>query len=967
MHRVLRHGSLSLCALVFSLFGYHVVMGLGGPSASASEVLDRGGLRRLFGESEYRLSELRLLERTCYFVRERYVEPTRVRPELMFDAALDAVERQVDSVLLQKEQGGKLLNVSVGAFSTTLSLGPIDTLDQMRGELGRLARILDERLDENRYKKPEVEYAMINGVLSTLDPHSSLLPPEDSKNLAVENDGEFGGLGITITLVEGKLTVEYPLEDSPAFRAGVLAGDQIVRINEESTVNMSLEEAVSRLRGPVGEPVRVMIMRDLFTEPRPFQIVREVIKYNPPEGRLLEGGVGYIRIKNFNSNVTTELDNLLASFKRELGRTPAGLVLDLRDDPGGLLSQAVDVSSRFLETGATVVSTAGASDGQKIERSKWANGEIAYPMIVLTTAHSASASEIVAGALRNLDRAAVMGERTFGKGSVQHLFENSDASRLKLTVAHYLTPGEKSIQNVGIPPDVELVPYIIQMRNVSDGRKRGKVTKVDKGDARNLRKEPAATVLWRTRVTREADLDHPLVGSDPAFEAPSFRLPFLDRLPDDDTPRRVQQDFTKDWEVLLAREILLNTRGNRRADVVMGAAEVVARREVEERARIQEAFGKLGIDWTSGSQPAAADVELGLDLGPDGLLVAGEEEVLTLSITNRGETPLHQLLAVSKASAEYFDGVEFFFGRVEPGATKSWTRRIKLPAGYPTETDGIRFLIQDESGRVFAERTLAVRTRGEPLPDWAYAFRIRDDGASGSRGDGDGIPERGEIVVLDFTLTNRGEVPLRGAQARLKNLSGKDLDLRVGVVDFPVVGPGAQATDSLSFEVRGTGKDGLLEVELSVGSDEQYDYASVIRGSFYDYAFQKELLKIPTEERALGNEGRELLAALSLSREPSRLEITRVPPGEQEAGSVVISGVARDDHGVRDLIVYHGKEKIYYRGGEASVLTIPFTVERELQAGLNSFILLVQDDQGLKQSRQISVYAPGGVKAPAQP
>jgi carboxyl-terminal processing protease len=951
MSRVFRHFLLFCVALVASLASYHVATGLGGPSATFAQANDiRENLGVLAGSSGYHLPDLKLLDRVRYYVSEKYIDPSRIDPPAMFDAALDAVERRVDSVLLQREPGGKFLHVSVGAYTTTLVLGPLTDLEKVRKELGRVAAVLDERLVDPDLKRQDIEYAMINGMLSTLDPHSSLLPPDDAKEMETENQGEFGGLGITIMLDDNRrLSVEYPLEDGPAFRAGIKSGDQILRINDESTVNMTLDEAVSRLRGNVGDPVTILVDRDLFQEPKAFTIVRETIKLNPPEGQLLEGGIGYIHIKNFQINATKELDGLMAGFRRDLNGEPTGLILDLRDDPGGYLNQAVEVASRFLEQGAVVVSTVGSDNENAVERARYAFGETGFPMVVLTSAYSASASEIVAGALRNLDRAAVFGERSFGKGSVQHLFDNADDSRLKLTVAQYLTPGDRSIQSVGIPPDVELVPVVIQSHDVYEAKK-----KTVKG-AKPTRTEPAVSLLWRSRVSREADLDHHLEKQGENAEKPAYRLTYLSPLKLDE-PRTEKRDLAKDWDVQFAREVLLNTRGNRRADVVLGASTVVARHDEEEKRRILEAFKAQGVDWSTGSQPAKPAVDLALDLGSDNLLVAGTDDEIKVIATNNGDQPVYQVFAVVKSDADWVDGAEFFFGRIDPGQSRTWARHVKLPAGYPTEVDNATLTLRDASGVTLGEKKVKVSSENRELPHYTYSLRLVDDGTGHSHGNGNGVPEVGETVELELALTNLGSVPANGAFARLRNQAGKDLDLQSGAIELGNPGPGQTTKGRFTFAIRGTGDKGWLPVELSVGCDDLFDYGSVVRAGFWDYAFENEKLRLPVGDDVSEARKAEALQQLARLRSPPTLEVTRAPATEVQDASAVVSGMVRDDAGVRDLIVYQGKRKVYYRGGEGAVNSMPFSVERQLEPGLNTFVFLAHDNLGLTSSREVSVY-----------
>lgn len=300
----------------------------------------------------------------------------------------------------------------------------------------------------------------IRGMLSSLDPHSAYLPPDAYKELQVDTKGSFGGLGIEITLRDGILTVVSPIEDTPAARAGVLAGDQIIKIEDEFTKDMTLMQAVKLMRGPKGTPIELTIRREGQDEWLDLTLVREVIRIKSVKYRPLEPGYGYLRLTQFQERTATEAAAALESLANEMPEGLQGLVLDLRNNPGGLLSQAVSVSDIFLDSGL-VVYTEGRLDNQaqKFYAHK-GNSRTDFPMIVLVNGGSASASEIVAGALQDHRRAIILGTQTFGKGSVQtilpiHAEDTDDSnSAIRLTTARYYTPNGRSIQATGITPDI---------------------------------------------------------------------------------------------------------------------------------------------------------------------------------------------------------------------------------------------------------------------------------------------------------------------------------------------------------------------------------------------------------------------------------------------------------------------------------------------------------------------------------
>jgi carboxyl-terminal processing protease len=298
-------------------------------------------------------------------------------------------------------------------------------------------------------------YGAINGMLTALDPHSSFMSPETYKEMKIETKGAFGGLGIEISIKDGILTIISPIEDTPAFRAGVKSGDQILKIDDKFTKDLTIMDAVKRMRGEKGTKVTLTIMREGFDRPKEFSIVRDIIQVKSVKFKMLDDGYGYIRIAQFQEKTSDDLQKALATLNESNKGKMKGLVLDLRNDPGGLLDQAVKVSETFLEEGKLVVYTEGREkDAQMRFTARKGDKQDNYPIVVLINSGSASASEIVAGALQDHKRAVVMGVQSFGKGSVQTIIPLSDNSGLRLTTARYFTPSGRSIQAKGITPDI---------------------------------------------------------------------------------------------------------------------------------------------------------------------------------------------------------------------------------------------------------------------------------------------------------------------------------------------------------------------------------------------------------------------------------------------------------------------------------------------------------------------------------
>jgi carboxyl-terminal processing protease len=309
---------------------------------------------------------------------------------------------------------------------------------------------------ENQYvdevSPRELVYNAIKGTLRGLDPHSSFLDPDSYKEMQVETSGSFGGLGIEITLRDDILTVVSPIEGTPAYRAGLHSGDRILKIDGIATKDMQLADAVKRMRGKPGSKVTVTIAREGWTEPQDFAIVREQIHIQSVRSQDLEDGIEYIKLRQFQEQTASDLEQALDRAEKSGMK---GLVLDLRNNPGGLLTSAVEVTEKFIEDGKLVVYTEGRIRNQNMRFTAHAKHPLlGVPMVVMVNQGSASASEIVAGALQDWGRAIVLGTQSFGKGSVQTIIPLSDGSGLRLTTAKYYTPKGRSIHGKGITPDI---------------------------------------------------------------------------------------------------------------------------------------------------------------------------------------------------------------------------------------------------------------------------------------------------------------------------------------------------------------------------------------------------------------------------------------------------------------------------------------------------------------------------------
>jgi carboxyl-terminal processing protease len=346
---------------------------------------------------------------------------------------------------------------------TTLSAGADETYEGLKLFTDVLEQVEKNYVDE--VDTNELIKKAIQGMVSSLDPHSALLPPEDFEDLQIDTSGKFTGIGIHITMRDGMVTVISPIDGTPAHEAGIKARDIILKVDGEAV--RDLRKAVNMMRGPKGTSVKVTIMREGFKDPVEFELVRDVIPILSIKATLLKPGYGYIRVTNFTGKTTEDLVEALD----EIESGPdglKGLILDLRDNGGGLLEQAIKVSDLFLDEGEILSIKGRNNRNTKIFKAHPSDNHRHYPMVVLINGGSASASEIVAGALQDHKRALIVGTTSFGKGSVQTVETLRDGSGLKMTIARYYTPNGRSIQAKGIEPDIVIKHQIIDESNLDD-------------------------------------------------------------------------------------------------------------------------------------------------------------------------------------------------------------------------------------------------------------------------------------------------------------------------------------------------------------------------------------------------------------------------------------------------------------------------------------------------------------------
>ena len=762
------------------------------------------------GTQPYDLTELRVLNAVIVHVKDHYVEPERVNPKRMLLAGLNAIQRSVAPVMIDYVEGAPTLTVRVNNQQRDFRVDDVRAPWDLSTHFRQIFAFLQQNLQGTDVDLHDIEYAAVNGMLRTLDPHTVLLTPEVYTEMRMTTRGEFGGLGIVISVRDGQLTIIRPMPGTPASGAGLARGDRVVKINEEATLNMPLNEAVSRLRGAPGSRVSVFVVREGangWTTPRRFDLVRAVIHIESVESRMLEGGVGYIKIKSFQGNTFEDMQRALAQLHRQ-GQM-RGLVLDLRDNPGGLLDQAVRISDAFLTSGVIVTTSSNDRSQRDVKEAVAEGTEPNYPMVVLINGGSASASEIVAGALKNHDRALIVGQRSFGKGSVQVLYDyEEDGSALKLTIAQYLTPGDVSIQGVGITPDIAIDPMTVDAEDMD--------LTVDQG---YLRESDLRSHLTNESSERAAAQRSSVVLR---YYLPKDQREKLREAGPDGSEENQRED---EFLTRFSRELLTQARRPGRRELLQDAEPVLARsRQVELDKAIAE-LQRLNVDWSLGQDEGASPVEVVVSTSaPSDTGTAGEPFELRVRVTNRGRVPLYQLRATTKSDNRLFADRELVFGKVAPGQTREWSttlgvcetkenrRQCRLPADIPDRADAIR--VEFAEGHDHAPPPAEVRTTVRALarPLFAYGLQIADN----IRGNGDGVVQRGEAVTMYLHVKNVGLGASREGQANLGNLSGAGVLLRDGRFTLPALAPGATHDIAFTFEVLPDFEADEAKVEVSL-------------------------------------------------------------------------------------------------------------------------------------------------------
>src|SRR3989339_498259 len=722
------------------------------------------------------------------YVNRLYVDPERIKTVEMLKEALSWQERLIPEVLIDFTENTNTETVTVDDVSKTFDLAKVRrTKDMVEILQDALTFINSYRQTNETITANDIEYTAINGMLTQLDPHSIILPPKEFNEFKIGTTGKFGGLGMVVGLRDGILMVISPIEGTPAARAGMKAGDKIIEIDGESTINMNLTESVGKLRGDPGTQVVLSVMTEKATEPKQVTLKREIIAIPTVESASLDNDLGYIKIRNFQDDTSQCLNEHMKRLKTSNNKIK-GLIIDLRNNSGGLLDQAIEVADKFIEKGPIVVTVGPSGHPQEIQEArKTDTDEGPYPIVVLVDAGSASGAEIVAGALKENNRAVIVGDRSFGKGSVQQLIELMDGSALKLTIAKYLTPLFTDIQSVGITPDIKLVPATVIKDNVNLFR--GIVALREEDLKQHLDEHPKGETSFAALKyfleTKEKDKTE-----EPEEEAGDpYKLP----------------DFNTDFHVLFAKKLLLNTVTPQREAFLQNSLPIIEETTRLEEEKIALALQKLDIDWSTGTGTGTSKSTVSYSAkAANGRGKAGEKITLTMTMANTGEASLYQLRGISSSKNGLFDKLEFILGKIDKGATKSYSTTVEIPKNSLDREDEVTIKFEELNHNNPKDIKLNITTEALPRPLFAYSYQVLDNAKNSSKNNADGLIQTGEDIDLLVSVKNIGEGPAEKNVITLKNLSNKEVFIKNGRAEIGLLNPGEMKEAKLSFFVKET-------------------------------------------------------------------------------------------------------------------------------------------------------------------
>lgn len=852
-----------------------------------------------------------LVVHTLRAIARDYLEPDRIEPKEMLKGALEQMERLIPELLVKYDNSRKA-HVTVGIATKKFSIASVSSLSDLGRALIEILKFVDEHYAGD-VEKEKIEYASIEGMLAELDPHSGFLAPKVYKEFRVGTKGEFGGLGIVISIKDGDLTVISPLEGTPAWRAGIKTGDKIIQIGDESTINMSLTDAVNKLRGKVGTKVRIVISRSGVTKPFPVTLTRAIINIDSVQKLMLvEKGknIGYIKVKSFQANTDSDFSKALQEFHRDSKLD--GLILDFRNNPGGLLNQAIDLADHFMSKGTIVKTVASRGVLMDEESAQPYDDEPGYPIIVLINGGSASASEIVAGALMASNRAIVMGQRSFGKGSVQTIFEVGGGSAIKLTIAQYLPAGTMSIQSVGVTPDVELVPRMVNREHMD---------------------------LVDDVVQSEIDLEKHLERSGEKLYEPTYRASYFQPYEkvDDEMELRMREysrvpDVKDDFAVQLAKKLLAEVTAPSRKQMLKDIKAPLAASEKEQHSIVFKHLADLGIDWSSIPKKEKSILKLAYNLRQGSRIIksvrAGTKVDLELTATNIGQGTYAQLVAVGQSKSPLLKNREFVFGKLMPGQKRSWRVPIEFPISMPSQELTMEIDFHEEHENVPESINAIIPLRELEQPSFAFSYRLLEKSPNAKMA-------TGKTLHLAVTAYNLGKgTSSEETVMTLSNKSGKDLFIQRGRAVLGAMKPRTSRKSTFLFKAGKNFLEPKMELELTILDPKMF-------------AILNKKFTIDVRGGVLNPKG-------ETRYQPPIITLSNVPPRTDQAIYDLLGSIV-DTDAVRDFFIFVGDKKVVYVPNALETNSMQLNAKLPLEEGNNTIAIAARDKYELMGRRTLVI------------
>lgn len=856
--------------------------------------------------SSVNLENIKRISRSCYLIQHEYYDPQRIHPMKMLQEGFYGLAKEVPEILPLFI--GNHFILKLGAQQSEISLVGIESFYDILSPIAKAFEFIGANY-RGDVKAEDMEYGFIAGMLSILDPHSNILPPKVYEEFKTQTQGEYGGLGIVIGLKENELTVVAPIEDTPAFRMGVKADDKIQQIGDQSTVNMLLSDAVDLMRGPPGTKITLKIKSKNTTDVRDVTLTREVIIIKSVQAKLVkENGknMAVVRVKGFQEDTYTDLLKELSRMDAKAGKPLDGIVMDMRNNPGGLLEQAILIADHFLTNGDIVYTVGANNQDEEVAVARKQDSDVLAPLIVLINEGSASASEIVAGALKNNNRALILGQKSFGKGSVQSLLSLRDGSSLKLTVAQYLTPGKESIQAVGIWPDIHVYPSLIT------------------NDFYDLREDINFG---------EDKLDAHLVNQAIKKTKPFFDLTYAkEEVPtaENDYVSQIHEDA--DYPLALSLKLMakMTTTDLVNKNAALQQLKPLLDQEAQDQDQVITAIlKKRGIDWMTGEQRETPQFSVRSQfLNDKGLplqeLTAGTTVTFKTTVKNLTASPLYRVMADIDSINPLINHKEFVYGKLAAGQEAHAQIELKIPADVINFVEDVKFLTYTQTTMAKPQESLiATRMVETQVPQFAYSYQIDDGMTKDTIGNGNGIPEKNENVAIEINLKNLGLGTSENTIVNIRNTEGASVFLKKARETLGELKPQGSVTTKLYFDVR----DNFVKDDFSI------DFFAIddkTRTSISD--------KLKFNIKNLMNN----------DPPPGQLQLTPkiVMNGDwqQIKNQLKISGQATDSTALKDIIVYAKGRKLLYINLENKPGTKlqDFMADLLLEDGANDIIIQVR-------------------------